>query len=180
MQNPRGPLRHELVSWEEVDKLVDVLVPQIEAVKGFDTILLITRGGIIPGGLLAEALDINYVLTAAVRFPDPILMQVTEQFDPKLALPSFLQFPEAKLIEDRQILIVDDVWGSGRTSTTVKGRCEAARAKAYTCVFHFNPYRSLMNNAAPDFYAATTDAHIIYPWEVDRDIDGLLVGMTEI
>lgn len=181
MQNPRGPIRHELVSWEEVDKLVDVLVPQIDAVKGFDTILLITRGGIIPGGLLAEALDINYVVIAAVRFPDPIISQVGEQqFDLKLALPSFLQFPEARLIQNRQILIVDDVWGSGRTSSTVKGRCEAAGAKAYTCVFHFNPYRSLFNNAAPDFYGAVTDAHIIYPWEVDRDVDGLLAGITEI
>jgi hypoxanthine phosphoribosyltransferase len=30
--------------------------------------ILVTRGGIIPGGLLAEALDIRDVLTAAVHF----------------------------------------------------------------------------------------------------------------
>lgn len=182
MQNPRGPIRHELVSWEEVDKLVDVLIPQIESVRGFDTILIITRGGIIPGGLLAEALDINYVLTAAVRFPDPFISEitVTQDVTPRLALPSFLQFPEEKLIENRQVLIVDDVWGSGRTSSTVKGRCEAAGAKAYTCVFHYNPYRSLFDNVTPDFYGAITDAHIIYPWEIDRDIDGILSSTPEI
>lgn len=181
MQNPRGPIRHELVSWEEVDKLVDVLIPQIESVRGFDTILIITRGGIIPGGLLAESLDINYVLTAAVRFPDPFISEMSAtDVTPMMALPSFLQFPEVRLIENRQVLIVDDVWGSGRTSASVKGRCVAAGAKAYTCVFHYNPYRSLFGEATPDFYGAVTDAHIIYPWEIDRDIDGLLAGTPEI
>jgi len=66
-----------------------------------------------------------------------------------------------------------------RTSTAVKGRCEAAGAFASTCVFHFNPYRSLFSRAEPDFYAAVTDAHIIYPWEIDRGIKGELAGMGE-
>ena len=59
--------RSELISWEEVGKLVDPLVPQFQT--EFDAMVLITRGGIVPGGMLCEALDVMDVLTASVDFP---------------------------------------------------------------------------------------------------------------
>jgi hypothetical protein len=42
-------------------------------------------------------------------------------------------------------------------------------------VLHFNPYRNLFGRARPDYYAATTDAHIVYPWEIDRGADRVLL-----
>ncbi len=166
MANPKGMRRHDLLSWEDVDKLVDLLVPQIKGIGLFDAMVVITRGGVIPGGLLAEALDIKHVLTAAVDFP-------ADEESPLMAWPQFLQFPIPDLLMNRQTLIVDDVWGSGRTSTAVRGRVEAAGATPFTCVFHFNPYRSLFSKAEPDFYAAITDAYVVYPWEVDRGLKGM-------
>lgn len=172
MQHPPNNQRHEMVTWEEVDKLIDILIPQMQAAGPFDGMVIITRGGIIPGGLLAEALDITYVLTAAVRFSDPF-PGLSPASAAVHAIPSFLQFPEQKLLQGRKLLMVDDVWGSGRTSISVKGRCEAGGAQAYTCVLHFNPYRSLFKESEPDFYGAVTDAYIIYPWEVDRGLRGI-------
>jgi uncharacterized protein len=161
MEGPRGPVRTEVLSWGDVDKLIDILIPQIRAIGSFDAIILITRGGIIPGGMLAEALNIKHLLIAAVDFP------ATERAG-LMAWPAFLQFPAANLLEGRRTLVVDDVWGSGRTSTAVRGRVESAGATPFTCVMHFNPYRSLFSKAKPDFYGATTDAFMVYPWEVDR------------
>jgi uncharacterized protein len=158
-------MRHEMLTWADVDKLIDTLIPQIQAVGPFDAILMVTRGGLIPGGLLAEALDIQHVLTAAVDFPS------TESAG-LMAWPTFLQFPASSLLISRRTLIVDDVWGSGRTSTAVRGRAESAGAQPSTCVLHFNPYRSLFNKAEPDFYGAVTDAYIVYPWETDRGLRG--------
>ena len=163
------PLRHELLTWPDVDKLVDVLLPQLQAVGPFDAMVMITRGGIVPGGLIAEALNLQHVLTAAVDFP------ITDS-SKLLTWPSFLQFPDSELLEDRRTLIVDDVWGSGRTSSAVFGKAQAAGAQPFTCVFHFNPYRSLFNKAEPHFYGAVTDAYIIYPWETDRDLRGIGLG----
>ncbi|MFP4323446.1 MAG: phosphoribosyltransferase [Anaerolineales bacterium] len=171
MNSPNEPIRHELVTWEEVDRIVDHLVLQIQAVRGFDGIVMVTRGGLIPGGLLAEALDLTYVLTAAVRFNDQGYTEFTHPQTSKFALPSFLQFPETDLLRGRQLLLVDDVWGSGRTSMSIKGRLEAAQATVYTCVFHFNPYRSLFADEKPSFYGALTNAYVIYPWEIDRGLD---------
>lgn len=170
MESPRRPLRQEWLTWEDVDKLIDVLLPQLRAAGRFDAMIMITRGGIVPGGLICEALDLANVLTASVDFPPTALPDESARL---LAWPSFLQFPAEDLLRDRRVLIVDDVWGSGRTSTAVKSRCEASGATGFTCVLHFNPYRSLFSRAEPDFYGAVTDAYIVYPWELDRGLHGI-------
>ncbi len=155
-------MRQEILTWDEVDQLIDHLIPQFET--EFQAMLIVTRGGIIPGGLLAEAMDITHVLTAAVDFPAEIERERSKLF----AWPKFIQFPESGLLKDRVTLIVDDVWGSGRTITAVKNRTKSAGGIPYTCVLHFNPYRNLFGSVRPDYFAATTNAHIIYPWEIDR------------
>lgn len=169
----RDPMKHQILSWEDVDKLVDTIVPQLRVAGSFDAIVLITRGGIIPGGLLAEALDVRHILTAAVDFPATELAGL-------MAWPTFLQFPDPALLAGRRALVVDDVWGSGRTSTAVRGRVEKSGATPYTCVLHFNPYRSLFNKAQPDFYGEVTDAYVVYPWETDRGLRGIPMGEPDV
>jgi hypoxanthine phosphoribosyltransferase len=163
-------LRHEMLTWEDVDRLVDHLVPQFEG--EFEAMMMITRGGIVPGGLLAEAMGLTHILTAAVDFPAQIEMEKVRL----MAWPQFIQFPEDRLLRGRRTLVVDDVWGSGRTITAVKNRVAAAGGIPFTCVFHFNPYRSLFGSARPDYYAAITDARIVYPWEIDRGPDHALLN----
>ena len=162
--------RRIMITWEEVDRLIDQLLPQFR--REFTAMVMITRGGIVPGGLLAQAMDITHVLTAAVNFP----AQLASEEAKLMAWPEFLQFPADDLLRGRPTLIVDDVWGSGRTITAVKNRVSAAGGFAETCVLHFNPYRNLFGNARPDYYAAITDAYIVYPWEVNRGTDKVLLG----
>jgi hypoxanthine phosphoribosyltransferase len=148
-------MRQEVLTWTDVDKLIGELLPQMRGT--FDSMLMITRGGLVPGGILAEALDIRHVLTAAVRFP--------EMEEKMLAWPTFLQFPEDELLRGRRVLIVDDVWGSARTINTVRGRVEAAGAYPAVAVLHYKPAESLFKTKKPDYFAAVTDAFIVYPWE---------------
>lgn len=164
------PKRTEILTWEDVDRLIDHLMPQFD--EEFDAMVMITRGGIIPGGLLAEAMGITHLLTAAVDFPAQIEMETNKL----MAWPQFIQFPEDRLLRGRKTLIVDDVWGSGRTITSVKIRVQAAGGFPYACVLHFNPYRNLFGSARPDYFAAVTDAHILYPWEINRGPDQVLLG----
>ena len=162
-------MRRELLTWDDVDKLIDHLIPQFDT--AFDAMVIITRGGLVPGGLLAEALDITHILIASVDFPAEVAMNRAKLS----AWPQFLQFPEDHLLTGRTTLIVDDVWGSGRTMTAVRARVLAAGGKPYTCVLHFNPYRNLFGSLRPDYYAAVTDAYLVYPWEVDRGPDRVLL-----
>ena len=166
---PQNEPRREMITWEEMDRLIDHLVPQFK--REFTAMVMITRGGIILGGMLAEAMDITHILTAAVDFP---AQMKTEQA--KLMMwPEFIQFPAEDKLRGRPTLIVDDVWGSGRTITAVKNRVSAAGGFPETCVLHFNPYRNLFGHVRPDYYAATTDAFIVYPWEINRGPEAVLL-----
>lgn len=166
-------IRRELLTWDDVDRLIDYLLPQFEV--EFEAMVMITRGGIIPGGLLAEAMKINHILTAAVDFPAEMERERTGLF----AWPRFVQFPDDEMLRARRCLVVDDVWGSGRTITAVKNRISAAGGFSWTCVLHFNPYRNLFGTLRPDYYAAITDAYIVYPWEIDRGADRILRGLGQ-
>lgn len=166
-------LRRERLTWDDVDRLIAHLIPQFTS--GFDAMVVVTRGGIVPGGILAEALGIQSVLTASVDFP----FEAQREAAKLLAWPQFIQFPEDSQLSGRSVLVVDDVWGSGRTITAVKNRVAAAGGRAATCVLHFNPNRSLFGQSRPDYYAATTDAFIVYPWEGDRDTDKVLLDHPE-
>ena len=166
-------MRRELLSWNDIDRLLDVLLGQLRQAGSFEVMLMITRGGVVPGGLVGEALDIKNILTAAVKFPSELGTK------PLAAWPEFLQFPDDALLKGRRTLVVDDVWGSGRTMAAVTGRAHAADARPATCVFHFNPNRSLFSDAKPDYYGAVTDAHIVYPWEIDRGMEAVPLGHPE-
>ena len=165
------PRRQEAITWEDVDKLIDHLIPQFR--REFTAMVMITRGGLVPGGMLADALDITHILTAAVDFPAQSQSEKTSKF---MVWPEFIQFPAEDKLRGRPTLIVDDVWGSGRTITAVKNRVSAAGGFPETCVLHFNPYRNLFGSVRPDYYAAVTDAFITYPWEINRGPDQVLLG----
>ena len=96
-----NPIRREVLTWNEIDRLIDHLLPQLEG--EFDSMLMITRGGIIPGGMMAEAMKINYIFTAAVDFPS----QMEAEKRKLLAWPQFFQFPEDNLLRGKRILVID-------------------------------------------------------------------------
>ena len=166
-------MRQEVLTWNDVDQLIDHLIPQFE--NEFEVMVMITRGGLIPGGMIAEALNVTTLLTAAVDFPAEIKMEKESEGSKLLAWPKFIQFPNGALLAGQRVMVVDDVWGSGRTITAVKNRISGAKGIPFTCVLHFNPYRSLFGNARPDYFAAITDAHIVYPWEISRGPKGVLL-----
>ncbi len=155
------PSAPEFLSWGDVARLIEHLLLQLHG--PYDALLMITRGGIIPGGLIAEALDIRTILTAAVEFP--------AVGHGRFAWPTFLQFPGDALIRGRRVLIVDDIWAHGRTMTTVKGRILAAGGAPETAVLHYKPGANLFRESGPDYYAAITDRFIVYPWETQRGPD---------
>jgi len=154
----------EILTWSDVDALMDHLIPQFRGT--FDALLIITRGGIVPGGILSEVLDIRYVLTASVKFYTGV--------EKRMAWPSFLQFPSDDLLRGKRVLVIDDIWDSGRTINAVKGRVEAAGGKPELAVLHYKPSQSLFPDSKPDYFAAVTDNWVVYPWELGYGTDRIL------
>src|SRR3954469_24350789 len=59
----------DVVSWDDLDSLVAGLADRLADTR-FDLLLAITRGGLVPAGMLAYRLGIRNILVAAVEFYD--------------------------------------------------------------------------------------------------------------
>ena len=147
-----------VLSWEELNGHVESLAQQIhnlpEAQRP-DTILAISRGGLVPGAMLAYRLGIRDLLIA-----------VAEHYDAagRRPAPTVARMPSDESLTGRSILIVDEVWESGRTIALVAERARAAGAHVRTAVVHHKPGKSEVPGA-PDFFAALADGWITYPYK---------------
>jgi hypoxanthine phosphoribosyltransferase len=144
------------LTWTQVEDLALRLADRLD--RGYDVMLVITRGGMVPACIISERLNLRNILVAAVMF-------YTSQ-ERTLDKPIFLQFPADPLLTKKRVLIVDDVWDSGRTIMAVRERVRDAGGLPETAVLHFKPARSAFLEARPDYYVDETDAWIVYPWDV--------------
>jgi hypoxanthine phosphoribosyltransferase len=113
----------------------------------------------VPACLISEQTEIRNIVAAAVMFYTDVGSTLPD--------PVFLQFPADPLLYGKRILVVDDVWDTGRTIVAVKQRIEAAGGRADLAVLHYKPTHSKYSER-PDYYADKTDAWIVYPWDPVR------------
>jgi hypoxanthine phosphoribosyltransferase len=150
----------EYLSWDQIQAMVADLATQGHG--SYDALLAVTRGGLVPAGLLAYHLQLRNILVAAVQFYSGVARRAQQ--------PTFLQFPSASLLEGRRILIIDDIWDSGKTIMAVKERVAAAGGTPVTAVLHYKPEASLFPDR-PDYFVQTTLAWIVYPWETPDETE---------
>ncbi len=146
-----------IVSWEDLDRLVEQLAVQVG--REYDVLLAITRGALVPAGMLAYRLGLRNILVAAVAFYDEAGRPAER--------PSFLQFPADPLLHDRRVLIVDEVWDTGSTIQAVIDRVRLAGGRPTTAVLHYKPARSRVPSV-PDHHVVRTDAWVVYPFKAGR------------
>ncbi len=150
-----GAHQKEYLGWGQIEGLVDRLLEQLP--RGyFDALMAVTRGGLVPAGLIAEKINQRNVMVAAVMF-------YTGEGE-TLDEPVFLQFPSDALLNDKRILVIDDIWDSGRTAMSVRERIKGAGGEAEVAVLHYKPEQSVYEEE-PDYYVVETDRWVVYPWE---------------
>ncbi len=145
----------DIVSWDDLDRLVRVLADRL-AGQTFDVLLAITRGGMVPAGMLSYRLGLRDILVAAVEYYDDHGRPGPH--------PTFFQFPADPLLRGKRVLIVDEVWDSGTTIQAVTERVRQAGGDPVTAVLHYKPGRSVVHGA-PDVHAVETDAWVVYPFK---------------
>ena len=148
----------DIVSWDELDRLVSVLAERLRG-QTFDVLLAITRGGMVPAGMLAYRLRLRDILVAAVEYYDE-----SGQPGPH---PTFFQFPADPLLRGKRVLIVDEVWDSGTTIHAVTERVRQAGGEPTTAVLHYKPQNSVVPDH-PDVHAVETDHWVVYPFKAGQ------------
>jgi uncharacterized protein len=143
-----------VISWEDLDRLVARLAGEVG--RDHDLVLAITRGGLVPAGMLAYRLGLREILVAGVEF-------YREQGGTH-ASPRVGHFPESALLAGKRVLVVDEVWETGETMTEVLARVRAAGGTPVSAVIHYKPGRSRVAGA-PDHHAATVEGWVTYPYK---------------
>lgn len=145
--------------WSDIDQLVDNICEQLSDTP-FDYILVLSRGGLVPGGLISSRLDFKRVLVASIESRDEKMGQ-RKRF-------RIYSFPDERVLEGKIILIVDDVWDTGKTTHLIAKKVRRAGGRPLIAVLHYKPKKSIYPRSRPDFYASIRHVHIVYPWEKKR------------
>ncbi|MEZ4521004.1 MAG: phosphoribosyltransferase family protein [Thermomicrobiales bacterium] len=145
-----------IIDWSEVDWLVQSIVRRVP-IEPYDIVLVITRGGMVPACLISERLHLRNIMVAAVQFHN----REGENLD----APVFWQFPDDEILQGKSVMIVDDVWDSGRTAVSVRNRVRESASRADLVVLHYKPTVSEFPDESPDIYGEITQDWIIYPWD---------------
>jgi hypoxanthine phosphoribosyltransferase len=145
----------DIVTWDELDRLVARLAEQLRAEPAPDVVLAISRGGLVPAGMLSYRLGWRDMLVAAVVVYDESGFRGHAEF---------LQFPADEDLRGKNIVVIDEVWDSGTTIAAVAERITAAGGNPITAVIHYKPGRSKVD-MVPDHFVVETDAWVVYPFK---------------
>ncbi len=149
------------LSWEATIGFCEELAGKI----GYkpDIIIGLSRGGLVPCRILSDIIGVDTVGVLGIRFYKGMgrsaeFPQITQELTMEL--------------QDKKVLIVDDVADTGRSLMIAKDylmRKGASDIKVAT--LHYKPN----SQYRPDYFVKMTTSWIAYPWEVhemERELGG--------
>ncbi len=147
-------LEVEEVSWNDIEDLASELASKITA-SGYkpDIIVGIIRGGLIPARILSDILGVDDIGTIEIKLYEGVGIKGERPY---------LRQPLTLPINDRNVLIVDDISDSGLTLETALGLIELYMPRSVrTATLFVKPWTKLV----PDYYVRETQSWIVFPWE---------------
>ena len=144
----------EILEWQQFGDACRELTQSVVD-SGFepDIVLSITRGGLLPAGVISYALDIKNLHI--------INVEVYTGVDERLPEPIFLPpLPATSYLAEQKILIVDDVADTGETLRMVRDFADRIALESRVAVLYEKP-RSII---ACDYVWKRIDGWISFPW----------------
>ena len=141
--------RYLKISWEQFHSDARTLASRLLQRKDLNKIVCVTRGGLLPAGILARELEIRWVDTVCVAGYDEETRGTTA---------SLLKVPET---DGEGVLVVDDLVDSGRTGRIIR----ELMPKAYFVTLYAKP----MGQKVVDDYVCgfDQDTWVLFPWEAE-------------
>jgi hypoxanthine phosphoribosyltransferase len=142
------------VSWSEIHRALGMLAGKVLLHGKPDVLVIIAKGGLVPGRILADFINIEDIGFIEVKFYKSIGVRGEKPYMKSASLPP---------LTDKNVLVVDDVVDSGRTMQLVVEYLSGYKVKSTrTLTIYVKPWSSYI----PDYYYAQTTKWIIFPWEV--------------
>ena len=151
----------ETFTWDDFGIGARELASMVYA-SGFtpDVVLAIARGGLLPAGAVAYALDTKNIVAVNVEF----YTGVDERLDVPVMLPPFMT---GDLIMGGNVLVVDDVADTGQTLDLVKRFC-AEHGAVVRCAVLYEKSRSVVKC---EYVWRRTDKWIDFPWSNEPPVN---------
>lgn len=154
------------VAWNDYHHLATTLADRIRTDKlKIDEIVAISRGGLTLGHILTDLLSVPISTFTIQSYTD-----IRTQGEVKITKP--LTTP----IEGKHVLLVDDVSDSGKTLVRAIEYLRTFRPKNVTTLtLYYKPHAVYK----PDYYAKTTSAWILFPYEPIEMIKNIMRSMRK-
>jgi hypothetical protein len=152
------------ISWIDFEKNIIILSKLLAASYVPDIIISIQRGGLIPAVMFSHLLGIRTLKVINV------LRTVNDSVNSTKIDPIITKDSNIKIIENKNILIVDDIVGSGKTIEAVDNyvkKYKPSNIKTLTCYLNITNWNN-NNNVPPthiDFIGKIVDTWTAFPWE---------------
>lgn len=152
----------EVLTWEGFGYAVRDLARMIDASAWIpDLTVAVARGGLVPAGALAYALDAKAIGTMNVEF----YTGVGETLPDPVVLPPDL---DTSVLRGRKALVVDDVADSGRTLLLVQSLLLEHGADVRMAVLYTKPTSVVV----PEYSWRQTGNWIMFPWSSLEPVTG--------
>ena len=142
------------VSLWEIQELIELLSKKIIESHKIDSIVAISRGGIIPARYLAKPLVVRRIYTVGIEFYE----DAEKKKQPKI----YQRLTEQ--LTDQTILIIDDIVDSGESMKLAVEEVKLLSPKEiFTCTLYYKQ-NSIYK---PNFYGKSVcdEVWFKYPWE---------------
>jgi uncharacterized protein len=135
-------------NWEEF--LVDIKKIHASIEDEFDCIIGISKGGIIPVGIMSQLMMNDQVYLVSYRGGgEGKEIESTKDSHPDL--------------KNKKVLLIDDVSDNGNTLLSAKTDLEKLGNQVTTACLHYKSHTKLI----PDYFASQENDWIVYPWEIE-------------
>ena len=157
-----APAKEVHYPWSRFKKDVMALAERVKSEsQGFDVIVAITRGGLIPSYFFAKVLGVETILTLGLEHYDCV-----NKVLPELRIYQPLPEDHRLSLKRKRVLIVDEVVETGRTAKRAVEEVLRYTDQVSLAVVSYKPRRlGVPLPAVPFYYAHRTSAWIVYPWE---------------
>lgn len=153
-----------VLTWDDIDKTVTGLAARVAADQMPEVLVAVVRGGLIGAVLLSHRLGVRPVRAVEVTHTVDDSVRAT-----KSAVPTVVNAASLGDLAGLDVLIVDDIAGSGDTLDRAVQLVQAAgAAKVRTAVLTVNRANWRQPNDPADavtYVGDIVDGWVIFPWE---------------
>jgi hypoxanthine phosphoribosyltransferase len=131
---------------------IRIILDQLQQ-EHFDVILAVARGGLIPAGILANRLGIQFIYTIQIQ-------SYKEKIQGEICV---LQEPQWDYLKNKHVLLVDDLIDEGKTLEAVIKILKNHQISTYKLVVLIDKQKT--TRIKPDYFARVIRQWIYFFWE---------------